>query len=590
MRLVRPLVDPNWLLVKGVNAQRWKEQASAAGSVPAMIALLTRVCSKHNARSWFCKETEIDMKTRRGLLALTTLIVVAAVSVSAFAQARATLRGVISDEFSAAIVGATVTLTDTSGRARTATTNAEGTYTLSGLTPGKYTVHAVATGFAVSEDAQVDLAANRREPLNITLKIRTIESQVKVNGDTPVSTGMANNANQQVITGKDLDALPDDPDDLVAALLALAGPTIGPNGGQIFIDGFSGGNIPPKNSILAIRINQNVFAPENDQPSARIDLITRAGTDKVRGGLNLNFQDESLNSRNPFALSSSKRSSYQQRQFGGSISGPIVKKKASFFIDVNRNETDDNELIRATILDPAFNIVQIGEGFLLPRRNTNFSPRLDYAINPHNQLIVRYNFFRSSTNNQGVGGFSLASRGYNSATTNQNVQLRETAIINATTINETRFQFSHGRNESLGNSSIPVLSVSGAFNDCAAINVSTSCSQIGHVINENRRWELNNFTEFQKGIHTFRFGGRVRSVHIDDTTPNNFGGNWVFTGGFGASFDANNNPITGSNIQLSSIERYRRTALIQARGLSAQQAAYCGIGSSVADCIRKRLP
>src|SRR5436309_6236324 len=498
------------------------------------------------------------MNIRKLFPCLATVLLVAGLSATVFAQGRASLRGVISDEFGASIVGATVTLTDAAGAQKTATTTADGTYSFAGLAPGKYKVRATATGFATSEDAEVDVTAAKRDPVNITLKIAAIESQVKISAETPLSTDTNNNANQQVLSGKDLDALPDDPDELAAALQALAGPSVGPSGGQIFIDGFSGSNMPPKESIREIRINQNPFSPENDQPSARIDILTRPGTDKLRGGLNLSFTDESLDSRNPFAISSSKRSPYQVRRFGGNLSGPIVKKKASFFLELNRNETDDNELVRATILDPALNIVQLGEGFLVPRRNTNFGPRLDYAINSRNTLIARYNYFHSTTKNNGVGGFSLPSRGYDFASTNQNVQLTETAVINAFTVNEPRFQFSHGRSESLGNS-LPLLNVSASFNGCLT---SAACSGVGHTINENRRWELNNFTQIQKGMHTFKFGGRIRGVKIDDISPNNFGGQWVFTGGFGPQLDANNNPIAGSNIQLSSIERYRRTLLV----------------------------
>src|SRR5438445_12141810 len=261
------------------------------------------------------------MNIRKLLTCLASAILVAALSAATFAQARASLRGLITHESGASIVGATVTLTDASGTQKTGTTNGDGNYTFTGLAPGKYTIHAAATGFAISEDASVDVTAARRDPFNITLKIAAIESQVKVNADTPLSTDTGNNANQQVLSGKDLDALPDDPDELAAALQALAGPSVGPSGGQIFIDGFSGGNLPPKEAIREIRIQQNPFAPENDQPSARIDILTRPGTDKFRGALNANFQDESFNSRNPFAVSSSKRSPYQQRQFGGNLSG-----------------------------------------------------------------------------------------------------------------------------------------------------------------------------------------------------------------------------------------------------------------------------
>jgi carboxypeptidase family protein len=522
------------------------------------------------------------MTIRKFFPLLTAAILALAVAANVMAQGRQNLRGVISDEFGATIVGATVTLAGGGGAPKTATTNADGTYSFTGIAPGKYTVVAAATGFAPSDPVEVDLTAARRDPLNFMLKIAAIETQVKVDANTPLSTDTNNNANQQVISGKDLDALPDDPDELAAALQALAGPSIGPNGGQIFVDGFSG-SLPPKEAIREIRINQNPFSPENDQPSSRIDILTRPGTDKFRGSVSVNFNDESLNSRNPFTTTST-RPPFQVRQFSGSVSGPIIKGKASFFVDMHRNELDDNELVRATVLGPNFNIVQFGQGFLTPRRNWGIGPRFDYAINSRNTLVARYSFFSSRSENNGVIGFNLPARAYDSQSTNHNLQLTETAVLNAFTINETRFQFSRNRSELLGDNTVPTLGVSGAFGGCAVQG--TLCSSVGHRISNNQSWELNNFTQIQKGNHAFKFGGRIRGVSIDEVSPSNFGGAWGISGGFGPAFDAGNNPIAGTNIPISSIERYRRTALIQANGLTAQQLAYCSAGSA-ADCLRK---
>jgi hypothetical protein len=198
--------------------------------------------------------------------------------------------------------------------------------------------------------------------------------------------------------------------------------------------------------------------------------------------------------------------------------------------------------------------------------------------------VVRYNFFKSEAQNQGVGGFNLPSRAYNAETSGHNLQVTETAVLNAFTINETRFQYSHSRFEALGDSTTPVVGVSSSFGGCAVPGA--LCSQVGHQINARNSWELNNFTQIQKGTHNLKFGGRIRGVSIDDVSPSNFGGSWSFTGGFGPAFDAGNNPIAGTNIPISSIERYRRTALVMSNGLSAQQLAYCGAGST-ADCIRK---
>jgi hypothetical protein len=488
-----------------------------------------------------------------GRILIFGLILVLAASLAAAQQARGTLRGLISDELGAAIVGANVTLTDASGAQKKTTTNGEGVYTFAGIAPGKYTLQASAPGFAPSENKEVDVTTARQN-VDLTLRI-TIEEKVTVSEPT-VSTEATNNANQTVIAGKDLDALPDDPDELAAALQALAGPSVGPNGGQIFIDGFTGSNMPSKDAIREIRINQNPFAAENDQPSARIDILTRPGTDKLRGGASMNFNDESLNSRNPFAVSSSKRAPFQIRQYDMNLSGPIVPRKASFFFNFGRIETDDNELVRATVLDENLNPVEFGQAFLTPKRNTYFSPRFDYAINPNHTLVIRYNYNRFRFDDQGLGGFNLPERAFDSVSVNQNLQLTETAILNPTTINETRFQYTHNNVEQTGDNGVPALDVSGSFG--------SGGSQVGHSTNVRKSWELNNFTAKQIGTHAIKFGGRIRHTTVDDDSENNFGGTWTFTGGFG----------------LTSIERYQLTLSLQEQGFTPAQIRAAGGGAT----------
>ncbi len=238
------------------------------------------------------------------------------------------------------------------------------------------------------------------------------------------------------------------------------------------------------------------------------------------------------------------------------LSGPLVKKKASFFFNFGRIETDDNELVRATVLDDNLNVVQFGQSFVVPRRNLFLSPRFDYAINTNNTLVVRYNYNRFRADNQGLGGFLLPERASNTLSVNQNVQVTETAILNPTTINETRFQFSHNRNENTGNNSIPALDVSGSFG--------SGGSQVGQSVNERTSWELNNFTAKQRGAHAIKFGGRIRHVKVDDTNEGNFGGSWSFSGGFG----------------LTSIQRYQLTLQLQKQGFTPAQIRAAGGGAT----------
>jgi len=498
------------------------------------------------------------------------LIVFVLSAVFAFGQqARGTLRGVIKDELGATIVGATVTIADQAGVEKTAITNGEGAYVFNGLAPGKYLVSASALGFAVSDESEVDLTAGQRAVLDLTLKVTIEEQKVTIAAETPLSTESTNNANQTLITGKDLDALPDDPDELAAALQALAGPSMGPNGGQIFVDGFSGGRMPSKDSIREIRINQNPFSAENDQASGRIEILTRPGTDKFRGSTFFNFEDESLNSRNPF---SSSRTPFQVRSFGGNFGGPLVAKKASFFVDFDRREIDDNELVTVRQLDANLNPFDSSFGVVVPRRGISFGPRIDYQLNPNNTLVARYNYNRNRIENSGVSGFSLPERGYDSFSTSHSLTLTETAVLNASMVSETRFQYSKNTNESLGDDTIPVLNVSGAF--------VSGGSQVGHALSSNRRWELQNFLAWQRGTHALKFGGKVRGVHISDSSPNNFGGQYVFTGGFVPTLDANNNPITSQPVFVDSLERYRRTLLGQQLGRSPSQIRAMGGGAS----------
>jgi len=510
----------------------------------------------------------VSLQFSRQCLGIAMMVVLSAVF--AFGeQARGTLRGVIKDELGATIVGATVIVTDPSGVEKTAITNGEGAYVFNGLAPGKYLVRANAPGFTLSEDSELDLTAGQRATLDLTLKVTIEEQKVTIAAETPLSTEATDNANQTLITGKDLDALPDDPDELAAALQALAGPSMGPNGGQIFVDGFSGGRMPSKDSIREIRINQNPFAAENDQASGRIEILTRPGTDKLRGGAFFNFEDESLNSRNPF---SSTKTPFQVRSYGGNLGGPILAKKASFFIDFDRRETDDNELVTARLLDANLNPYDSHFGVVVPKTGMSFGPRIDYQLNPNNTLVARYNYNRNRVENSGVGGFSLPERGYDTFSTSHSLTLTETAVLNASMITETRFQYSKNSNESFGDSTIPVLNVSGAF--------TSGGSQVGHALSSNSRWELQNFVSWQKGTHAIKFGGKIRGVHISDSSPNNFGGQYVFSGGFVPTLDASNNPITSQPIFVDSLERYRRTLLGQQLGRTAQQIRAMGGGAS----------
>ncbi|HEV2765325.1 MAG TPA: carboxypeptidase regulatory-like domain-containing protein, partial [Pyrinomonadaceae bacterium] len=445
---------------------------------------------------------------------------------AAFAQGAGGIRGQVTDELGGAIVGATVTVVDAAGAQKVATTGEDGTYAFNNLAPGTYIVRVIATGFALYENAEVTIPAGGRQTLDIKLGVSLEKEEVVVASESPLEATA--NADAIVLKGKDLDALPEDPEDLAAALSALAGPSAGPNGGQIYIDGFTGGRLPPKEAIREVRVSQNPFNAENDLPGfGRVDILTRPGFDKLRGSASFNFNDESMNSRNVFAPN---RESYQNRQYSFSLSGPVIEKKASFFIDFQRREADDNELVNAFVVDPSLNTTPFIQTILTPRRNLTFSPRFDYAFNQNHTLVARYSYSRTR-DLVGVGGFNLPERAFQTEFDQHLVQLTETAIINPQVINETRFQFTRNRRGQNGSIDLPVIQVLDTF---------TSGSSQVLSLNNDTRYELQNYTTATKGAHVMRFGVRLRHVRIDEETRNNFGGSFVFT-----SLDQYRNAING---------------------------------------------
>ena len=474
-----------------------------------------------------------------------------------FAQQTGSLSGQIGDSLGASIVGATITVVSADGKVKTATSNQNGDFTINGLAAGTYIVRVIAPSFALFENTEVVITAGQRKNLDVALTIAAAEEQVDVSDGETVSNDPNNNASATVLKEKDLDALPDDPDELEAALQALAGPSAGPNGGQIYIDGFTGGRLPPKEAIREIRLNQNPFSAEYDRLGfGRIEILTKPGSDKWRGQAFFNFNDESLNSRNPFALN---RAPSQTRFFGGSISGPIQKGKSSFFLDVNNREIDNNSVVNALIIDPTFNVSNFRQEFQLPNRRITVSPRFDYQINTNNTLVARYSFTRGTVENQGIGDVSLQSRAYNTKNTEHEIRLTETMIINAKTVNETRFQYQFQNREQIGDNSIPTINVVTAFTGGG--------SQIGLSFNRTNSWELQNYTTTALGKnsqHSIKFGVRLRGINIKDRSENNFGGSFTFAGVPEVLRTPNcDRTVTGCILipGISPIEQYRQNLL-----------------------------
>ncbi len=465
---------------------------------------------------------------RSGLRVLVLIIsIVAIVAGPAFAQApTGRLQGQVADPTGAVIPGASVTVKNSSGLVVAAKSGGAGEYEFRNLAPGKYTVTVTAKGFAPVTQ-EVEIVAGQAKKTDIALEIVVKEENIDVQSDAArVSTGSDNNASSIVISGKDLDALSDDPDELQSELQALAGPSAGPNGGQIYIDGFTGGQLPPKSSIREIRINQNPFSAQFDRMGfGRIEILTKPGTDKVHGQFSFNDNHSFLDALNPFAAT---EPDFNTEQVSGNVGGPLGKK-ASYQINAERRNINEAAVVNPTAFANA-NVPVVG--VLNPRVRTNLSTRFDYQVSASNTLMVRYQFVHNREENNGISQLALPSQGFNQTGNENEIQISDTQILSPHAVNETRFEWERGSTDQNSLVLAPAINVLGQFSEGG------NPLGISSVITNH--YELQNYTSINKGNHFLRLGGRLRATANSSTSTQNFNGTFTF----GATKD----PVTQQTI------------------------------------------
>src|SRR5271155_5950843 len=389
-----------------------------------------------------------------------------AVSQTAAQPASGSLHGQVSDPSGAAIPNASLILipAGTSPTPIKTQANGQGQYEFKGLPAGQYTLNVIADGFSVYENDNVVITTNQALLLNVVMAIEVEQQKIQVSDTAPtIDVNPANNAGAITLSGKELEALPDDPDELLTDLQALAGPSAGPNGGQLYIDGFTAGQLPPKSSIREIRINQNPFSSEYDKIGyGRIEIFTKPGTDNWHGDAELQGNDSALNTGNPF-LGTAEEPGYYSTMVFGNIGGPL-SKKASFFFGGQRRDINDVSVVDATTLDSDFDVVPFSQAVPNNRTRTNLGPRLDYQVSKNNTLTVRYQYWRDNEQDNGVGGFTLPSQSFNSLETEHTLQASDTQIFGANIVNEMQFQYERDISSDTPQSMLPTINVQGYFN------------------------------------------------------------------------------------------------------------------------------
>ena len=441
-----------------------------------------------------------------------------------------TIRGHIADPSGALIPGSVVTVNNLKGQpVATATADGSGNYEIRNIAPGSYRVVATFDGFAPFISQTLVVTAGQIKRIDIAMAIQTEQQNVVVTDESPsVSTEADNNGNSLVIKGKDLDALSDDPDELSNELSALAGPSAGPNGGQIYIDGFTGGQLPPKSSIREIRVNQNPYSAEYDKLGfGRIEILTKPGTDKLHGQFMIQGNDDVFNTGNPFTTNIPPYYSYQ---YNGTLNGSLNKHTSFFIAAEHRSINIDSVYDTATIgcgtstclginTDGTLTAFASSGAIANPRSRTNVSPRIDLQIGQKNTLTARYQYFHDAET--GVLGNGQLPTLANGTTTNDNsIQISDTQIITDRIVNETRFQYDRNISVTTPVSTLTTLASQTGF--------SSGGSSEQTIHDHSDRWEFQNLTTMSLGRHAVKFGTRLRDSRDANFANSGYNGTFSF--------------------------------------------------------------
>jgi hypothetical protein len=374
---------------------------------------------------------------------------------------------------------------------------ADGRYSIRTLAPRTYTVRVTAKGFAPLLIQGISLSAGRVKELDLPLEIAADHEVVTVVGHTQsVGVNPDQNAGSMVFKGSDLNALSDNPDELQAELQQLAGAAAGPNGGQIYIDGFEGGQLPPKSSILEIRVNQNPFSSEYDRIGyGRIEIITKPGSEKLHGSLSGYGTTSALNTANPLV---SQQPDYDLYSYSGLISGPLAKNTSFILSGVYVQKQNQNIVDAINPQNTAANITQAVPN---PTSVLVLNPRMDFQFGRHT-LTFRDYYYRSTQTGSGVGALNLTEQAINATYKENTFQVGDAFVIGPRMLNELHLQWRHVRNDQTPSSPTPTVIVSGAF--------TAGGNSAGALQDHLDIFEMQDYATTTAGNHTLRFGIRAR--------------------------------------------------------------------------------
>ena len=417
------------------------------------------------------------------------------------------------DVTGAILPGATVSVVPedaSAGPSSTAIANDSGVATIAGLKLGRYTIRAEFTGFDAGQRTNVRLRAgdNKQE---LELALTGFEDTIEVGLDAQSAAADPNGGSLSTqLTAEEIDALPDDPNELVRQLVEMAG-----GNAVVRIDGFNNGSLPSRDVIRSIRIVRDTFPAENHSAeNDGIDIITQAGIGPIRGGFSTRVRDSIFSGDNPFvAVKAPERT----HNFDASLGGTIVPNQSSFSLFLGGRKQFDTPVATYTTASGSKQSALLGRR---PNDGWNLNGMFDYALSKQHILRVSYSQNYSTRSNLGIGGFDLAERAYSSETRGNQVRMQEAGPVGNNTFLNTRLQLRLNRSASGSQIEAPTIRVLDGFTSGGA-QVRGGRTQ--------KDIELTSDLNVVRGIHTMRTGIALEGRHYVSDDASNYLGTYIFS-------------------------------------------------------------
>ena len=412
------------------------------------------------------------------------------------------------DQMGGVIPNAKVTI----AAAEPVVTNDKGVATFTGLTPGKLSITAEFPGFETRTLKDVTFKAGDNKHV-VVLPIQGLQDSVTVSRDAREAASDRRATFGTAMTREQIEALSDDPDEMAQQLQDIAG-----GNAVIRVDSFEGSRLPPKSAIKAIHITRDAFAAENHFAGGLfIDIITQPGIGPLRTSMNFRLRDGSMSGKPPAEFAEQQAKGPEQQQtYGGSLSGSLIKQKASFSINVNGG----------TSYDTPYYYYYTPDGELVndlaprrPRDNVFVFGMFDYAITRDQTLRVHYSSERFTSKNIGIGGWDLLERGYSSEDRNHSIRIQEAGPLGRRFFINTRANINITKSQNRSLFEGQTIRVIDGF-------TAGGQQRAGGV--RSRTLNLQSDLDYVRGIHSWRTGVAIDGGSYRSNDASNYYGTYTF--------------------------------------------------------------